>query len=121
MATKSIGHYEPSIRDKVENFHGNYLVYVAWDKHRMINSAMGFPLPPDMPFDALLNEVLPNCFKDHPDFEKLNWDETKISWRLNGESFTPDRSKSLKDNGVDHKSLIQFETPTLTGLNGLGI
>lgn len=121
MATKVIGEYNPPVRDRVENYGGNYLVYVGWDNHRLINSAMGFPLPPDMPFGVMLNEVLPACFKDHPDFENLHWDTSKINWVLNGESFTPDYSKSLKENGVDHKSLIRFETPELTGINGLGI
>lgn len=121
MATTVIGEYNPSIRDARENFHGNILIYVAWDKHRMINSAMGYPLPPDMPFGALLNEVLPNCYKDHPDFKQLDWDKSTINWKLNGESFTPDYGKSLEENGIDHKSLIQFETPELTGLNGIGM
>ncbi|WP_321312214.1 phenol hydroxylase subunit P4 [Halarcobacter sp.] len=121
MATKHIGDYNPKTRDVVENFHGNIVVYVGWDKHRMINSAMAFPLPPAMPFNALLNDVLPSCFKDHPDFEKLDWDTTQINWQLNGEPFNPQKEKSLEENGIDHKSLIQFETPTLKGLNGLGM
>jgi len=121
MASKVIGDYNPSARDVVNNFNGNYLVYVSWDKHRMINSAMGFPLPPQMPFKALLSDVLPMCFKDHPEFEKLDWKTTEVNWNLNGESFTPDVEKSLEENGIDHKSLIRFETPQLTGLNGLGL
>lgn len=121
MATKTIGHYNPSVRDRAENFHGNILLYVGWDKHRMINSAMGFPLPPQMPFKALLSEVLPMCFKDHPDFERLDWATTPVIWRLNGEVFAPDVDKSLEENGIDHKSLLRFETPTLKGLNDLGL
>lgn len=121
MATKVIGNYNPSVRDKVENYHGNILVYVSWDKHRMINSAMAFPLPPQMPFEAFLTQVLPTCYKDHPDFEKLDWKKTAVNWNLNGEPFTPNVEKSLEENGIDHKSLIRFETPTLKGLNGLGI
>jgi len=121
MPVKAIGAYEPEVRDSVDKFHGNHLIYVGWDKHRMINSAMAFPLPPSMPFEALLNDVLPSCYKDHPDFEKLNWETSVINWKLNGDSFTPDFKKSLEDNGVDHKSLIQFETPELQGLNGMGM
>ncbi len=121
MATKFIGKYEPESKDRIENFHGNIVVYVGWDRHRMINSAMAFPLPPAMPFGALLNDVLPSCYKDHPDFEKLDWNETEINWQLNGKPFTPNIEKSLEENGIDHKSLIQFETPTLRGLNGLGM
>ncbi len=120
MAVKSIGKYEAIMMDKVENFHGNQVVYIGWDKHRLINSAMAFPLPPQMPFSALLSDVMPQCYKDHPDFEKVVWDDSVI-WRLNGQTFTPDVNKSLEENGIDHKSLIRFETPNLTGLNGVGM
>ncbi len=121
MEKSIIDNYPSIMKDSVDKFHGNQLVYVAWDKHRLINSAMTFPLPPDMPFEALISEVLPGCYKDHPDFEKLDFKDESIIWRLNNEEFTPDFSKSLKDNGIDHKSLIRFETPNLTGLNGVGM
>ncbi len=120
MAVKSIGKYEAKMMDAVENFHGNQLVYIGWDKHRLINSAMAFPLPPQMPFGALLSDVMPMCYKDHPDFEQVVWDDS-IIWNLNGESFVPDVEKSLQDNGIDHKSILRFETPNLTGLNGVGM
>ena len=82
MATKFIGKYEPESKDRIENFHGNIVVYVGWDRHRMINSAMAFPLPPAMPFGALLNDVLPSCYKDHPDFEKLDWNDRITSYNV---------------------------------------
>jgi len=120
MAIQAKGEYPVIMMDSVDKFHGNQLVYVGWDKHKLINSAMAFPLPPAMPFKALVHEVMPSCYKDHPDFEKVVWDDSVI-WRLNGEEFTPDFEKSLEDNGIDHKSLVRFETPNLTGLNGVGI
>lgn len=120
MATITKGDYPIIMKDSLDKFHGNQLVYVGWDKHRLINSAMTFPLPPDMPFGAFVNEVMPSCYKDHPDFEKVVWDDSVI-WRLNGEEFSLDFDKSLIDNGIDHKSLVRFETPNLTGLNGVGM
>lgn len=121
MAVVAKTEYPAIMMDSVDKFHGNQLVYIGWDKHRLINSAMCFPLPPAMPFGALVNEVVPMCFKDHPDFEKADLSDSSVIWRLNGEKFTPDFEKSLLDNGVDHKSLIRFETPNLTGINGVGI
>ena len=121
MATTIIGEYNPPVRDRVENFGGNYLVYASWDNHRLINSAMGFPLPPDMPFNVFMTQVLPLCYNDHPDFANLDWDTIEVHWFLNGESFTPDLDKSLAENGVDHKSILRFYTPTLKGINGVGI
>ena len=100
MASKVIGDYNPSARDVVNNFNGNYLVYVSWDKHRMINSAMGFPLPPQMPFKALLSDVLPMCFKDHPEFEyytarKLDIENSAADRTLIGDFFEVQEGKNL--------------------------
>ncbi len=50
MPVKSIGEYPALVRDNVENFHGNQLVFVGWDHHLMIDSPRAFPLPADMPF-----------------------------------------------------------------------
>ena len=58
MAIQSIGEYPIIMKDKVENFHGNQLVFIIWHAHRVVCSPRAFPLPPEMPFGALLT-VLP--------------------------------------------------------------
>ena len=121
MAIIHKGEYPLNMMDSLDKFHGNQLVYIGWDKHKLINSAMCFPLPPQMPFGALVSEVMTSCFKDHPEFAEVNFSDDSVIWKLNGEVFTPDFEKSLIDNGVDHKSLIRFETPNLKGLNGVGL
>jgi phenol hydroxylase P4 protein len=103
-------------RDKVENFHGNNVVYLHWENHNMFCSALAFPLPPDMPFGALLQEVIPEYYGMHPDFAQIDWD--KVRWSVDGKDFTPDPGKSLADHGVHHKSLIRFWTPGLDGYHG---
>ena len=108
--------YVDNVRDRVENFHGNQLVYVGWDDHLLFSAAWAFPLPPEMPFQGLVSEVMPTSFNDHPDFEKIDW--ASVEWVLDGKRFSPDMDKSLKDNGVGHKSLIRFKTPGLMGING---
>ncbi len=118
MSVTAIGEYPVLPRDGVENFHGNQMVIVGWDKHLMISSPMAFPLPPDMPFGALVQEVMPAAFAQHPDWEKIDW--STVEWMLDGEAFTPDLEKSLKDNGVGHKSVIRFRTPGLDGIGGSG-
>lgn len=110
--------YTGPIPDAVENFHGNQLVYVGWDEHLMFPFAAAFPLPPQMPFGALVKDVLPSVYGVHPDFEKIQWADTQ--WLLDGESFTPDMGKSLTDNGVMHKSLLRMATPGLNGIGGIG-
>ena len=116
MAVKAAyENYSGPMRDAVENFHGNQLVYIGWDEHMMFPFAGVFPLPPQMPFGALVKDVLPSVYAVHPDFAKIEW--AQVEWLLDGESFVPDLAKSLADNGVMHKSLIRMITP---GLNGIG-
>ena len=105
--------YTGEVLDREENFHGNRVVYLDWQDHRMFCTALAFPFPPDMPFGALINEIMPTYYGPHPDFEKIDWDSVK--WTLDGEEFTPDPEKSLADHGVGHKSLIRFFTPGLKG------
>ena len=35
-----------------------------------------------------------------------------------GKPWKPDPAKSLADNGLQHKDVIRFRTPGLSGLNG---
>ena len=101
MAVKSLNGYVDIVRDSVENFHGNQLVYVDWLYHRLYTAAAAFPLPPEMPFGALMQEVIPSLYGTHPEYDQLNWAE--VEWELDGKSFTPDPELSLKENGVGHK------------------
>lgn len=105
------------IRDRLENFHGNQLVYIHWEEHLMFCAPLAFPFPPDMPFGAILSEILPTFYGMHPDFDKIDW--SAVRWMIDGKDATIDPEKSLKDHGIGHKSLIRFWTPGLTGVNGL--
>jgi phenol hydroxylase P4 protein len=110
--------YPETMMDSVERFHGNQLVYVGWDHHASISSANCYPLPPQMPFAALLQEVLPSVMAPHPEFSKINW--SQVLWLLDGEAFVPVLDKSLAENGVVHKSLLRFKTPELAGYKNSG-
>ena len=79
--------YEGANADAVENFHGNQLVYLHWEKHLSFCAALAFPLPPQMPFGAIVGELLPEFYGPHPDFEKIDW--SQVTWELDGEPFTP--------------------------------
>lgn len=104
------------IRDRVENFHGNQVVYLHWERHLSYCAALAFPLPPDMPFGALIDNVLCGHYNAHPDFKSIDW--SKVRWDIDGKEVTVDPGKSLKDHGVGHKSLIRFTTPGLEGFKG---
>lgn len=104
--------------DALENFHGNQLVYLHWEKHLSFCAALAFPLPPEMPFGAIIGELIPEFYGPHPDFASIDWDT--VTWELDGKEFTPDPEKSIGEQGVRHKSLIRFWTPGLEGPGGGG-
>lgn len=108
--------YTGEVLDRVENFHGNQVVYFNWVDHLMFCAPIAFPLPPDMPFGAVIETLLPEYYGMHPDFAKIDW--SKTAWELDRKPFTPDVGKSLKNNGVGHKSVLRFTTPGLTGIKG---
>ena len=116
MAVLAKDGYVDIVRDKIENFHGNQLVYVGWDDHLLFSAAQAFSVSPELTFNALMSEVILSVFNDHPDFEKIDW--STVKWVLDGAVFIPNIEKSLKENGVGHKSLIRFKTPGLMGVNG---
>ncbi|HVZ00153.1 MAG TPA: phenol hydroxylase subunit P4 [Dongiaceae bacterium] len=104
------------IRDRQENFHGNQVVYVHWEKHLSFCAALAFPLPPAMPFAALIDNILKPFYGAHPDAGRIDW--AKVEWDIDGQRVAPAMDKSLAENGVAHKSLIRFWTPGLDGWHG---
>lgn len=108
--------YQGEVRDRVENFHGNQLVYFGWDQHLLFCSAFAAPLPPAMPFGAFVEQVVQPTLAVHPEAERIDW--AKVEWLHSGQPFTPDWGKSLIDNGIGHKSALRIRTPGLTGLEG---
>jgi len=116
MSVNSIGDYSFEPKDRVENFHGNMVIYLQWEKHLSFCAPLAFPLPPAMPFGEMVANVMAPAYAAHPDSRKVNFEEGE--WLLNNEPFQPDFSKSLKDNGLGHKSVIRVSTPGLEGLAG---
>lgn len=109
--------YTGEVKDRVELFHGNQLLYIGWEDHMMICAPFALPLPPAMPFGDMVEKVLPTTsFTGHPDWPKIDW--SKVEWLRSGQPFKPDPKKSLADNGLGHKAVIRFRTPGLTGING---
>ncbi len=111
--------YQGEVRDRVENFSGNQLIYVGWDHHLMFCSAFTFLVSPNNSFDTLINEVIIGAFTQHPEWSEIEW--SKVQWLLDGNSFIPDMKKSLAAQGIGHKSLLRFNTPELKGFKGAGV
>lgn len=118
MAMRTIGEYPTIIKDSVEKFNGNQLVLIYWQGRFLEGSVKSFPLPPEMPFGAIASDIIPAIYKIEPSFKDLDFDKTEVIWEIDGKVVTPDFSKSLKENGVGHKSFIKLITPTLSGKIG---
>ncbi len=108
--------YSGPVADAEDRFHGKRLLYVGWEDHLLFSAPVCLPLPADMPFGALLSEVLPGVYGIHPDFAKVDW--PSVQWFDSGRPFRPDPEKSLADNGLVHKSVIRFRSPGLEGIGG---
>ncbi|MEZ5628572.1 MAG: phenol hydroxylase subunit P4 [Rhodocyclaceae bacterium] len=116
MAVTALKDYQFEPADRVENFHGNQLLYVGWEDHLLFCAPFAFPFPPAMRFGDVVGQVLPAAFGYHPDFAKIDW--AAAQWFKSGQPWTPDFNKSLADNGLGHKDVIRFRTPGLTGIKG---
>jgi len=109
----SIGEYQMPARDTEDKFFGNWLVYLAWENHLMYCSPFCLPLPNSLPFGALVRDVMPMLYGEHPEFEQIDWQ--RVRWYDSEDELIPDFGKSLKQHGFGHKTLIRFKTPSLEG------
>lgn len=107
------------LRDRVENFHGNQVLYVLWERHLIICAPLALAVPPSMSFAALVQQELPKTvFAQHPDWPRIDW--RAVEWAISNVPFQPDPAKSLADNGLTHKTLLRLRTPGLNGVRGAG-
>jgi phenol hydroxylase P4 protein len=111
---KTIGDYPLLQQDTQDKFHGKQLIYLCWENHLMFAAPMCIPVPPTLPFGALIRDVLPELYGEHPEFEDIDWKRTV--WTNSGKRLIPDVGKSLAHHGLGHKCLIRFRTPALEGI-----
>lgn len=110
---RQLGDYPFSQQDGEALFHGKRLINLSWDNHLMFAAPLCVPLPPTLPFGALVRDVLPELYGEHSEFEAIDWHRTQ--WFNSGKRFLPDFGKSLQHHGIAHKDLIRFRTPALEG------
>ncbi|MGH8526974.1 MAG: phenol hydroxylase subunit P4 [Gammaproteobacteria bacterium] len=110
--------YSGEMKDAVERYRGQMLLSVGWDEH-LCYPPLCMSVSPEMPFKALIAEVLAGMFAQHPDASKIDW--LNVEWKSSGLAFKPDHERSLHDNGLGHKSVLRFRTPGLGGYEGKGI
>ena len=114
---KTLAPYDFKSSDALENYQGRQLLYVNWERHRMFSRPFVLALTPDTKFAVIL-EKMAECFSYHPDWQHIDW--ATVIWQNSNTPFTPDRDKTLAENGIGHKDLIRFRTPGLDGIAGTG-
>ena len=106
-------------RDLQQNFHGNQLLYILWERHLTICAPIALALPPDTSFDRLVREILPRTvFSQHPDWAKIDWQAAQ--WSVRGEPVRPAPGATLSSLSLGHKALLRLRTPGLDGIGGVG-
>jgi phenol/toluene 2-monooxygenase (NADH) P4/A4 len=110
---RTVGDYPLRQQDTEDKFYGKRLIYLSWENHLMYAAPFCVPLPPTLPFGALVRDVLPMLYGEHPEFESIDWQ--RAHWFNSSKRFIPDFGKSLEHHGLTHKSLIRFRTPALEG------
>lgn len=114
MAVTALAPYEFAPRDLVENFAGKQLVYVSWDRHLLFAAPFLICLPPETPFQGLIDGPLAQLLALDPDAAAIDW--AAVEWLKGKDAFVPDFTKSLAENGITHKTQLRFRTP---GLNSI--
>jgi len=114
MAVAALKEYVGVSRDRVENYHGKQLVYMAWDYHMLFAAPFMFCVEPQMKLGELVRGPLSALMQPDPDAAAVDWD--KVEWLKLGQPWNPDFERSLEENGIGHKEQLRFRTP---GLNTL--
>lgn len=118
MSVNALYDYKFEPKDTVDKFHGMQLLYIHWPDHLLFCAPFAVMVPPDMPFRAMVEEVLKPAFASHPEAAKADY--LGGDWVLNGQPFKPQVDDTLQANGIDHKSMLTVTTPDLKGMAGAG-
>ena len=106
-------------RDRLENFHGNQLLYVLWERHLTICAPIALALPASTTWGEFRDKVLlGTVFSQHPEWSRIAWD--RVRWETDGHALAPQDHQTLADLGLEHKSLLRMRTPELAGIGGVG-
>lgn len=115
MPVTALNEYNFPPVDAEANFHGNWMLFVHWERHLMFCNPLAVMAGPEMLWDAFLTSVLAPCYSRHPQFALINW--STVMWVLDEGPVAPVPGMTLRDAGVGHKSMLSFSTPGLEGLS----
>ena len=119
MAMTHLGEsYDFESNNREAAYGGDINFYVQWEQHLMYACPSAYRAPVDMNFREFLENMLRPDYHQHPDTAKLDFDQCE--WQFDQQPWKPDFSKSIKENGIGHMSYLQFRSPGLEGMHGVG-
>ena len=71
-----------------------------------------------MPFGDFLENVLRPDYSQHPDTKDLDF--RKCAWRMDKKIWDPIFDSTIAENGISHMAFLQFDSPGLAGMHGVG-
>ncbi|MET4163523.1 phenol hydroxylase P4 protein [Marinobacterium sp. MBR-111] len=108
--------YTGNVRDRVENFNGQQVVYICWERHLLFSYPFALLVPADMLFSEFRDQVLGEAFSAHPEWSQIDW--STVTWTQGGKVIEPSPSQTLEEQGIHHKASLRFSTPGLNGIYG---
>lgn len=105
MPVVAIGEYKFESKSRQELYGDDILLHTWWRGNPYFVAASCFRFPKAMPFGELVG-VLKGFYTADPDFVPDSLDT--VQWVIDGKMVTPDLAKSLEENGIGHKSLVEF-------------
>lgn len=110
--------YDFPSANRVEGYGDDINFYIQWDRHLLYACPLAYRAPLDMKFRDFLENLLRPDYHAHPDTAQLDFD--CCTWRLDQRPWQPDLERSLAENGIGHMSYVEFHSPGLTGMHGVG-
>jgi len=119
MAVKHLGErYEFLSENRAERYGGDINFYIRWQRHLLYACPSAYRCPPDMKLRDFLEQMYRPDHGAHPDTAKLDF--AACEWWHDQQPWHPDLEQSLAANGVAHMSYIEFRSPGLDGMHGMG-
>lgn len=119
MAVKHLGDsYAFPSANAVEHYGGDINFYIQWQQHLLYACPSAYRAPPAMIFGEFLEQLFRPDYHAHPDTARLDF--SQCVWLRDQLPWQPDLSMSLAANGIGHMSYLQFRSPGLEGMHGVG-
>ena len=119
MTVTNLGEsYDFPSANREERYGGDINFYIQWEQHLLYACPSAYRAPVDMVLRDFLENMLRPDYAAHPDTAKVDFE--KCEWKFDQKPWQPDLDKTLQENGIGHMDYLQFRSPGLAGMHGVG-